>query len=125
MDAALLAAGVVARPGERIIEAGCGAGGALFQVLARRPGVLATGLERDSAAALLAQGNAVLNGAEGVSILHGDIAAGFGVLDQPRFDWAIANPPFFDDESALRAPSPERKGAWIADDGLAAWTDFL
>lgn len=125
MDAALLAAGVVARPGERIIEAGCGAGGALFQVLARRPGVLATGLERDSAAAVLAQENALLNGAEGVSILQGDIAAGFGVLGQPRFDWAIANPPFFDDESALRAPSPERKGAWIADDGLAAWTDFL
>src|SRR5690606_19166059 len=27
--------------------------------------------------------------------------------------------------SALRSPSPEKRGAWMADDGLAAWTGFL
>ena len=39
MDAALLAAAVAANPGERVIEAGCGAGGALMQVAARCLGV--------------------------------------------------------------------------------------
>jgi tRNA1(Val) A37 N6-methylase TrmN6 len=41
------------------------------------------------------------------------------------FDAALANPPFFDDEKALRGPAPARRAAWIADDGLAAWTAFL
>ncbi|MCA0369118.1 MAG: methyltransferase, partial [Proteobacteria bacterium] len=35
MDAALLAAATPVRPGERLIEAGCGAGGVLMQVAAR------------------------------------------------------------------------------------------
>ena len=37
LDAALLAAACDARPGERVIEAGCGAGGALLAAAARRP----------------------------------------------------------------------------------------
>ena len=49
MDAALLAAAVGAAAGERVIEAGCGAGGALMQVAARGPGVGLVGLERDAA----------------------------------------------------------------------------
>ena len=126
MDAALLAAAVTARAGERVIEAGCGAGGALFQIAARCPGALLTGLERDPAAAGLALGNAVLNGAaDRTGILTGEVAAGFRPLGLERFDWAVANPPFFDDEGALRAPSPGKRGAWIADDGLEAWTRFL
>ena len=32
---------------------------------------------------------------------------------------------FFDDEGALRAPAPGKRSAWIADDGLAAWTGLL
>jgi tRNA1(Val) A37 N6-methylase TrmN6 len=40
-------------------------------------------------------------------------------------DWAISNPPFFDDATALRAPAEGKRGAWMADDGLKAWTDFL
>jgi tRNA1(Val) A37 N6-methylase TrmN6 len=37
----------------------------------------------------------------------------------------MANPPFFDDPGALRGPAPERRGAWMADDGLEAWIGFL
>jgi len=40
-------------------------------------------------------------------------------------DAAFANPPFFDDAGALRGPAPERRAAWMADDGLAAWIGFL
>jgi tRNA1(Val) A37 N6-methylase TrmN6 len=126
MDAALLAAAVGARPGQRVIEAGCGAGGALLQIAARCENVALTGLERDVDAAELARANADLNGmADQVDVIVGDIAAGFRTLDLAPFDWAVSNPPFFDDEGVLRAPSPAKRGAWIADDGLAAWAGFL
>ena len=126
LDAALLAAAVPARPGERVLEAGCGVGGVLTQIAARRPGVSLTGVERDAIAAGLAGENAALNGlSDRMEGIQADIADGFAALDRPRFDWAISNPPFFDDEAALRAPAPAKRGAWIADDGLAAWTRFL
>ncbi len=83
-------------------------------------------MERDAVAAGLGVGNAALNGvADRAEVLVGDVAAGFAALERTAFDWAISNPPFFDDETALRAPSPGKRGAWIADDGLAAWTEFL
>ncbi|MBP8072994.1 MAG: methyltransferase, partial [Brevundimonas sp.] len=124
MDAALLAAAVAAEPGQRVIEAGCGAGAVLMQIAARRAGVSLTGLERDPTMAALARDNAVLNGAD-ASIIEGDVAAGFRALDLPPFDWAVSNPPFFDDPGALRAPAEGKRGAWMADDGLKAWTTFL
>jgi tRNA1(Val) A37 N6-methylase TrmN6 len=124
MDAALLAAAVAAEPGERVIEAGCGAGAVLMQIAARCPGVALTGLERGPAMAALARENAVLNGAD-AQIVEGDVAAGFRALDLPLFDGAVSNPPFFDDPGALRAPAEGKRGAWMADDGLKAWTTFL
>ena len=126
MDAALLAAAVQAKPGERVFEAGCGTGAVLMQVAARRPGVALTGLEREPAAADLARQNADLNGfADRTTIVTGDVAAGFRPLGLPAFDWAVSNPPFFDDPDALRAPAPGKRAAWMADDGLKAWTDIL
>jgi tRNA1(Val) A37 N6-methylase TrmN6 len=124
MDAALLAATVAAEPGQRVIEAGCGAGAVLMQIAARRPDAALTGLERDPAMAALARENVALNGAD-ARIVEGDVAAGFRALDLPPFDWAVSNPPFFDDPGALRAPAEGKRGAWMADDGLKAWTTFL
>lgn len=124
MDAALLAASISGKPGERLIEAGCGAGGALMQIAARHPKIALVGLERDPVMAALARENAELNGSS-AQIVTGDVAAGFSALDQPPFDWAVSNPPFFDDPAALRAPAPGKRAAWMADDGLATWTRFL
>ncbi|MDP2116098.1 MAG: methyltransferase [Brevundimonas sp.] len=124
MDAALLAAAVTAEPGQRVIEAGCGAAAVLMQIAARRPDAVLMGLERDPAMAALARENAALNGAE-ARIVEGDVAAGFQALGLEPFDWAVSNPPFFDDPGTLRAPAKEKRGAWIADDGLKAWTEFL
>ncbi|MBA3999645.1 methyltransferase, partial [Brevundimonas sp.] len=72
------------------------------------------------------QDNAALNGwGERIAVHTGDVAAGFRPLGLKPFDWAVSNPPFFDDPAALRAPAPGKRGAWMADDGLAAWTGFL
>ena len=124
MDAALLAAAAGAETGERVIEAGCGAGAVLMQLAARTPGAALTGVERDPAMAALARENAALNEAE-ATILDGDVGAGFRALGLEPFDRAVSNPPFFDDPASLRAPAPGKHGAWLADDGLAAWTRFL
>jgi tRNA1(Val) A37 N6-methylase TrmN6 len=125
LDAALLAAACDVADGGRVIEAGCGVGGALLAAASRRPGGRFVGLERDSAAAALARENVALNAlADRVEILDGDVERGFRALDLPAFDAVFSNPPFFDDPTALRAPAPEKTGAWMADGGLAAWTSF-
>lgn len=125
-DAALLAASVGAAAGERVIEAGCGPGAALLQAALRGPDASFTGIERDEAALALARENIAAAGLAGrVEAQGGDVAAGFARLGLPAFDAAFANPPFFDDPGALRGPAPERAGAWLADEGLEAWTRFL
>jgi len=126
LDAALLAAACDAADGARVIEAGCGGGAALLAAAARRPRARFTGVERDPAAAALARRSIALNDlGDRVEVLDGDVAARFQALGRAPFDAALANPPFFDDPAALRAPAPERRGAWMADDGLAAWIGFL
>ena len=126
LDAALLAAACDAGDGARVIEAGCGVGGALLAAAARRPGARFVGVERDGEAAELALQNVALNGVSGrVEIVGGDVSAGFRALGLEPFDAAMANPPFFDDPAALRGPLPERRGAYIADGGLADWCGFL
>lgn len=126
LDAALLAAALSLKPGARVLEAGCGAGGALLQAAMRWPDARFVGVERDDAALALAERNIAANGlGEGVHVKGGDIANGPLRLGLEGFDAAFCNPPFFDDPAALRGPAPERSGAWLADDGLDAWTDFL
>jgi tRNA1(Val) A37 N6-methylase TrmN6 len=126
LDAALLAAACDSRPGERVIEAGCGVGGALLPAAARRAGSRFTGVEREPDAHALAVENIALNGlGERVEVILGDIEPGFRALGLAPFDAALANPPFFDDPRALRGPDPSRRGAYIADRGLGAWTAFL
>jgi len=126
LDAALLAAACDAGPGARVIEAGCGAGGALLAAASRRPQARFVGVERDPAALALAQENIALNEMTGrVEAVAGDVALRFSGLGLPVFDAAMANPPFFDDPDALRGPAAERRGAWMADDGLEAWIGFL
>ncbi|HEY1561597.1 MAG TPA: methyltransferase, partial [Caulobacteraceae bacterium] len=74
----------------------------------------------------LARENIELNGmAYRVEALEGDVALRFSGLGLAPFDAAFANPPFFDDPDALRGPAAERRGAWMADDGLEAWIGFL
>jgi tRNA1(Val) A37 N6-methylase TrmN6 len=126
LDAALLAAACDAGPGQRVIEAGCGVGGALLAAAARLPETRFTGVERDAGALALAHENIALNEmGERVEAVDGDVAVRFSVLGLEPFDAALTNPPFFDDAGALRSPSAERRSAWMADDGLAAWIGFL
>jgi tRNA1(Val) A37 N6-methylase TrmN6 len=125
LDAALLAAACDAGDGARVIEAGCGAGAALLAAAARCPAARFVGVERDPEAAALARHNVGANDLTArVHVMEMDIAAG-ELPDGAPFDAALCNPPFFDDPRALRAPQPAKRGAFMADDGLGAWTGYL
>jgi tRNA1(Val) A37 N6-methylase TrmN6 len=126
LDAALLAAACDAPAGARVIEAGCGVGAALLAAAARCPDAIFRGVERDAEMAALARRNVAANGLEAsVEIVEADIAAASRPPAGARFDAALCNPPFFDDATALRAPHPAKRGAFMADAGLAAWIGYL
>lgn len=127
LDAVLLAAAIPARPGQRVLEAGCG-GGAVFLCLAARvPGLAVLAVERDGALAALARANAEANGLAGAHVWAGDVRDRALATGLPRCDHAFANPPFW---AAGTAPPAARRGAMThaTEAGaatLADWAGFL
>ncbi|MHA7873795.1 tRNA1(Val) (adenine(37)-N6)-methyltransferase [Roseivivax sp.] len=120
VDPVLLAAAVPARPGERVLELGCGAGAALF-CLGRRVGGLAlNGVERQADYAELAWRNAEENGL-GARIVTADLTALPPEIRGESFDHVLANPPYFDPEGRTRARDPGREAALAEETPLAAW----
>jgi tRNA1(Val) A37 N6-methylase TrmN6 len=119
-DPVFLAAAVPARPGERVLDLGCGAGAAGLCLAARVPGLELHGLEVQPAYLALAAENGELNGV--VLHLHaGDVAAPPSALRRLAFDHVMLNPPHHGRDSA---PSPvgHRDRAHREDaKGLAPW----
>lgn len=119
LDAVLLAAALDLRAGAHACEFGCGAGAALLCAARLNAGARFTAFEKDADMAALAASNAALNAFQGrIGIETGDALALAGT---DRFDAVFFNPPFFDDESALRAPSSEKRAAWISEAPLEEW----
>jgi tRNA1(Val) A37 N6-methylase TrmN6 len=112
----LLAATVPARPGERVLEAGTGAGAALLCLAARVPGVAGVGVEIDPALAGLANENFSINGLSGISAMVDDIRK---LNAGEKFDHAMANPPWHD-ASGTASPDAKRALAHQAGDELLA-----
>ena len=132
IEPVLLAAAVPARSGERVLEAGCGAGAALACLGVRHAlaggCVHGTGIERDQATAALARRNLDANGlhawpvlAVAVQVACGDP----GPLAGRQFDHAMANPPWHR-ATASASPSPRRDLARRAPaDMLPDWIGAL
>lgn len=116
-DPVLLAAAVGARPGDRVLDVGCGAGAAALCLAARVPGVAVEGLELQADYAALARRNGV------GAVWEGDLFAPPAEVKAAGFDWVMTNPPFFD---AADAASPDagrdraRREAAPAADWVAA-----
>lgn len=122
LDAVMLAAAVPAKPGERVLEAGSGAGQAMLCLMARVPGLAGVAVERDEELAALARENAAANGAA-VEVIAGDIADPALRARLPRCHHAFANPPYWPGGTA--PPERLRAGATHADAvPLAAWAAF-
>jgi len=125
-DTLLLAAAVPARGGERVIDAGCGTGGAALAIAVRCPETQVTGVEREAELVGLMAENAALNAlADRVSVRHGDIESKSLALGMGCFHHALANPPYYEAERTVPPPSKEKARAHVGGPArLADWVDF-
>ncbi len=122
LEPVLLAAAVPARAGDRVLEAGTGAGAGLLCLAARVAGIIGIGLERDAAMAALAAENFAANGFGDLTATPADL---LGWQAPEPFDHAFANPPWHA-EAGTPSPVPARRAAKRAGDGLLhAWTAAL
>lgn len=99
IDPVLLAAAVRAKAGQKVLDAGCGAGAAMLCLAARVPGLLLSGLEIQHAYAVLAAESIALNKLSDTFIIEGDILR--PPPDVPNtFDIVLTNPPYGDSGTA-------------------------
>lgn len=117
-DPVLLAAAVAARPGQGVLELGCGAGAALLALGLRVPDLRLTGVERQPAYAALARRNAAANGIN-ARIAEADLTRLPPEL-RLGFDHVLMNPPWFD-PSDPAAADPGRDAAQREETPLADW----
>jgi len=120
-DPVLLAAAMPARPGERVLDLGCGAGAAAFSLAARVPGLELHGLDIQPAYLALARENAGLNRVA-ITLHEGDVAALPPALRQISFDHVMVNPPYYP-QSALASPVAGRDRA--RREGGVAFADWI
>lgn len=117
-DPVLVAAACPARPGEKVLDLGCGAGAAALCLAARVPGLVLTGLELQEDYAALARRNAAENGIA-MEVITGDIADMPAALRR-GFDHVIANPPYYP-RGGSPSPVAGRDTALRAELPLADW----
>lgn len=113
LEPVLLAAAVPARPGDRVLEGGAGAGAGLLCLAARVPGVRGVGIERDGPTTALMRANFLAN-AVPFEAREADVSAAGPV---GAVDHAFANPPWHAAEGTA-SPSPVRDLARRARPGL-------
>lgn len=122
VDPVFLAASVPARPGQTVLELGCGAGAAILCLGRRVSGLDLTGIEMQPPYAALARRNAGLNTIP-LDIVEGDISAMPAALRQRQFDHVIANPPYYRPGAHSSASDAGRAMALGEGTPLAAWVD--
>lgn len=121
IDPVLLAAAVAPAPGARVLDLGCGVGGAALCLLARRPDLAVTGLEIQAPLVALARRNATLNEAGGFTVVEGD-AADPAILTREAFDAVMSNPPHLAAGAGSAARSASRALAHLESSlDLAGW----
>src|SRR5262245_1540514 len=132
IDSVLLAASIPCSEGERLFEAGMGAGVAALCVAARVPGVHITGVEIGLRYAVMAEQNALRNGfGEVIRVIHGDLR---DTLRRDLANWpahgsfshAFANPPFFEEGTTTPSPNLLKAAAtMLAADEIDLWFKVL
>jgi tRNA1(Val) A37 N6-methylase TrmN6 len=119
IDPVLLAACCPAKPGEQILDAGCGVGTAALCVIART-GCRSVGIEVQDHMVVLALKNAGEN-KPAFEPVQGSILAPPTVVKQASFDHAICNPPYLREGYGTGIPNP---ADYESEAPLADWVDF-
>jgi tRNA1(Val) A37 N6-methylase TrmN6 len=95
VDAILLGNFIQPKPGDRILDLGCGCGIIPLILAYRWPKVSITGLEIQPDLAVLANKNVILNNwQERIEIVPGDLKEIGKYLEPGSFDWVVSNPPY-------------------------------
>lgn len=123
IDPILLAAACPAKPGERVVDLGCGVGTAALCLARRVADARCTGIDLQSELAALANRNARENGlADRVTFIVGDILDRTLPIYAGPADHVIVNPPYLRRGAATPSENPIKALANIEGDAdLAAW----
>lgn len=123
VDPVVLAASVPAKPGQTVLELGCGVGVASLCLAARIPDLHVTGVEVQADYAALAQRNGLEN-CLSFEVVTADLRALPADLRQRRFDHVIMNPPYFDRSSGTASDDTGKDIAFGGDTPLAHWLEI-
>lgn len=121
-DPVFLAAFTPARPGQSVLEIGCGPGVAILCLAARVPGLDAHGLETQPGYAALARENAAANGIA-LTLHEGDLRRPPAELRARSFDHVIENPPFYPGGTGTAPRDPGRRTAHVEEADLGEWIE--
>ncbi|MGE3623813.1 MAG: tRNA1(Val) (adenine(37)-N6)-methyltransferase [Bdellovibrionales bacterium] len=124
VDTVLLAAAVPADNGQKILDLGCGAGGAMLCLACRVPGITVTGVEIQDDLAALCQSNITRNAFDAcLTVCRADAA----ICQNPHagsFDHVMINPPYHDETThdvssqtqkrLANSGKPGDLGRWLA-----------
>lgn len=119
IEPVFLAAAVAARAGQSVLEAGTGAGAGLLCLAHRIQGISGLGVEIEPAMARIAGGNFAANGCRDLAIVAGDVCA--LPVASPRFDHAMANPPWHDAAGSASPDALKRRAKMAPDSLVARW----
>lgn len=126
LEPVLMAAFVPARPGQCVLEAGCGAGAGLLCLGARVPGLSGVGLEGDGATAALARMNLAANGF-GAWPVHHTLLPDVSSLESSRgtVHHVFANPPWHRAQASVPDQARRRLARTAPDNVLDIWIGAL